>query len=373
MNRVLSAAALTLLGASAIACGSGNSTLGAASTDGGDATASDAAMSSDVSTEAATGEPSGDGAGADAAPEAAAPEAAPPEAGEAGASGDVQALGDGGATEAEAGPYMGSLPTPPTMALFRFANWSPDAPAVDVCFAAHGTKAFQGPLVAALAVASQSDGGAAGLAFPLVSAYILVAPGQYDARVVVAGATNCAVGIRPDTTSLPILGAGGAETVALIGEVAPGGTDYKLHVLGFLDDVSTAGSAAIRVINAAPAMSQVDVGTGSLSGNTFLAIFRGVATGQASAPNEGWIPFLVDPNGYNANQPISGAKISAHASGGTADAVSATGFSAAPGSVTTLVVAGGTSTTSPALVSCADNAGTVGVLSDCTVLAPAGM
>jgi hypothetical protein len=365
MSPPFSTAAVTLLGASAIACGSNGSTLGAPTTDGGDATASDAAMSLDVSMEAATREAAGDGAGAEAAQDAATP--AP------GANGEAQASDDGDGAEAEAGPYMGSLSAPPTMALLRLANWSPDSPAVDVCIAPHGTKAFQGPLVAALAVVSQSDAGDEGIAFPLVSAYTPVAPGQYDARVVVAGATGCAVGIRPDATTLPTLGAGGAETVALIGEVAPGGADYKLHVLGFLDDVSTAGTAAIRVINAAPAMSQLDVGTGSLSGSTFLAIFRGVLVSQASTPSEGWIPSLVDANGYNANQPISGAKLSAHASGATVDAVSAANFSALSGSVTTIVVAGGTSSTSPALVACTDNAGTVDTLSDCNVLAPAGM
>jgi hypothetical protein len=366
MSTPFSTAAVTLLGASAIACGSNGSTLGAPTTDGGDATARDAAMSRDVSMEAATGEAAVDAADADAALDTATP--APD------VNGDAQASDDGNGAEAEAGPYMGSLPAAPTMALFRLANWSPDSPAVDVCIATHGTKAFQGPLVAALAVASQSDAGDEGIAFPLVSAYTLVAPGQYDARVVVAGATSCAVGIRPDTTTLPTLGAGGAETVALIGEVAPDGADYKLHVLGFLDDVSITGTAAIRVINAAPAMPEVDVGTGSLSAKSFLAIFRGVAIGQASAPSEGWIPFLVDANGYNANQPISGATLSAHASmGATIDAVVSTmAFSAPNGSVTTLVVAGGTSSTSPALISCADNAGTDGVLSDCTVLAPAG-
>jgi hypothetical protein len=294
------------------------------------------------------------------------------EAGEAAANGGTDAASDAANVDVEAGPYMGSLPMPPTMGLLRFANWSPDSPAFDMCIAAHGTTSFQGPLLSALAVA-QSDGGSEGLPFPLVSAYTLVPPGQYDARIVVGGTESCAVGIRPDTTDLPILAAGGAETVALAGEVVPVAADYRLHVLGFLDDISASGSAEIRVINAAPAMPLVDVGTGSLSGGNFLAIFRGVQVGQASAPPEGWIPFLVDTNGYNANQPVSNATLSAHASGVTIDAVVSGSFSAPSGAVTTVVVAGGTSSSSPALVACVDNAGTVGVLSDCDVLVEAGM
>jgi hypothetical protein len=340
-----------LLYATAIACGPASGNLAGSPTDGGDASTSDVATSSDVS--------------ADAVPDASTAEAA--------ALGDAQS-GDGSSSDSDAQPYLGSMQAAPTMALLRLANWSPDSPPVDICIAPHGTTAFQGPLVAALAVGVGCDGGAAGLPFPFASAYTPVPPGRYDARVVVAGATSCSVGILPDATSLPTLAVSSAETVALVGAVAPSGADYGLALTGFLDDLTApAGSSAIRAINAAPAMSQVDVGTGALFASSFLAIFRGVPFDHASAPNEAWIPYLVDANGYNSNKPISNSVLSAHASSSMVDAVSASGFSAPSGSVITIVVAGGTSSTSPALVVCADNAGTVCALSDCNVLSPAGM
>src|SRR5580658_9937302 len=182
MRTKLSVVALALLVLSVLACGSGGSTLAAASADdGGDATTSDApttdvALSSDglvdAVAEAGTDAPVGQ------------VDATAVEAGNAAASDAGDAASDAGNNAAEAGPYMGSLPTAATSALIRFANWSPDSPAFDMCIAPHGTTSFQGPLLSALAAATGSDAGSAGLAFPLVSAYTLVPPGQYDARIV---------------------------------------------------------------------------------------------------------------------------------------------------------------------------------------------
>lgn len=352
--------ALAVEGTSTLACGSGGSSL-SASNDGGDAASSDAGVSSEATMNADTSMRS-DAAAA------------------MGTESATDASLDAGVVDDAAS--LGNTPAPVTMALFRFANWSPDSPAFDMCIAPHGTKAFQGPLLSALTMTTGSDAGTDGLAFPLVSAYALVPPAQYDARIVVGGTTSCAVGIRADTTTLPALAAGGAETVGVVGEVAPNPGDFKLEVLGFLDDVMASESAKVRAINAASAgaMSLIDVGTGSLADNSFLAIFRGVQIAHASAPPEAWIPYLVDPNGYDPGAPILGAQLSAHISGtisgpdGGADLVVGAGlFSAPSGAVMTVVVAGGTSSTSPALVVCADNAGTTGPLSDCTIFADAGM
>jgi hypothetical protein len=351
--------ALAVGGTSTLACGSGGSSL-SASNDGGDAAPNDAGVGTEAAMSADTSM-SSDVAAA------------------MGTESSTDASLDAGVVD-DAG-YLGNTPAPVTTALFRFANWSPDSPAFDMCIAPHGTKAFQGPLLWALTMTG-SDAGTNGLAFPLVSAYAAVPPGQYDVRMVVGGTASCAVGIRADTTTLPALAAGGAETVAVVGEVAPNPGDFKLEVLGFLDDVVASGSAKIRAINAASAgaMSLIDVGTGTLADNSFLAIFRGVQIAHASAPSEAWIPYLVDPNGYDPGAPILAAQLSAHISGtisgpdGGADLVVGAGlFSAPNGAVMTVVVAGGTSSASPALVVCADNAGTTGPLSDCTVFADAGM
>src|SRR5580692_3741297 len=77
------------------------------------------------------------------------------------------------------------------LARVRFANWSPDSPAVDFCLAEHGTTEFQGPLLAGLAAQIDRAGlvgaGQAVLQFPDVSAYISVEPQALDVRIVAAG------------------------------------------------------------------------------------------------------------------------------------------------------------------------------------------
>jgi hypothetical protein len=174
--------------------------------------------------------------------------------------------------------------------------------------------------------------------------------------------------MRTDT-SLPPLAAGGAVTVAMMGVVTPTTGIPKLRIVPFADDLSAAaGTAAIRVINAAPSMAQVDLGTGTLASKKFLAIFRQVSFGMAGQPSGGWIPFLVDANGYNANQPISSTVLSAHPTGATSDAVVTSGpTSIAAGAVVTIAVVGGTSGVSAGLVECFDTAGIASTVSDCIV------
>src|SRR5580704_12402257 len=84
----------------------------------------------------------------------------------------------------------------PTQAMVRFAQLSPDAPALDVCLAAHGTGDYRGPLLAQFAedAGLPGDASAPGLSFAEVSAYFAIEPGTYDVRLVAAGATSCAVG-----------------------------------------------------------------------------------------------------------------------------------------------------------------------------------
>jgi hypothetical protein len=343
MSRVLSAIFIAFFGAAAVACGSGGSST--SPSDAGDATTSETGLS-DVVDASGDGSQVVDDAG----------------------NGEAGSLSADAEPEFDAGPYIGSMPAPVTSALLRLANWSPDSPSADFCIAPHGTTAFQGPFVAAIAAATQSDAGEAGVAFPLVSAYALVAPGTYDFRIVVAGAASCAVGIHPDTALSP-LAAGGAATVAMMGVVTPTAGIPKLRVVPFADDLSAAaGTAAIRVINASPGMPQADVGTGTLASKKFLAIFRNVSFGMTGQPPGGWIPFLVDANGYNANQPISNTVLSAHLSGATSDgAQTSSPTSIAVADVVTIVVVGGTSGVSPSLVECFDTAGIADTLSDCIV------
>lgn len=330
---------LALVAASTLACGSGSSTLLTGPADAGDSSTTDSEL---------------------------------PDAAGNIDEGGTAISSDSAATETA--PDLGSKPAPPTMALLRFANWSPDAPTIDMCVAPHGTTSFQGPIMAQLAAVEENDGGTeneggvTGLGSPLVSAYILMAPAQYDARVVVAGSGSCAVGIGQDATQLPSLQAGGAETLAIVEQAASAPLDYKMRIIGFRDDVSPTGATAIRIINAVPAMPQIDVGTGNLASNNFLAIFQHVPIDMTGQSNGAWIPFLLDPNGYYANAAIRGMLLSAHATGATTDAVTASNpTTISPGSVVTIAVVGRAAGTGTALVECFDNAGTVGTLSDCLI------
>src|SRR4051794_33848387 len=72
-----------------------------------------------------------------------------------------------------------------TVARIRVAHLSPDAPAVDICVAQHGTTAFSGPFLAAAGMKT-------GLTYGQVTNYMEIAPAQYDVRIVAPGAKNCA-------------------------------------------------------------------------------------------------------------------------------------------------------------------------------------
>jgi hypothetical protein len=361
MNRILTFVALALVGSGAPACSGSGSTL---VNNSGDATTSDAA--GDAALEATLSDAALEASLGDATSEETGPDAGA--VGASDATSDSPGSSEGGVVQDDAGPYIGSMPAPTTTALLRFANWSPDSPPADFCIAPHGTGSFLGPIVAGLSVASDSDAGADGVPFPFASAYTVVSPGAYDVRIVVGGTPICAVAIHPDTP-LPALAAGGAETVALIGELQPAVTgDYKLHVTVFPDDVSASGAIGLRVINAAAGMSLIDFGTGSLA-TTFLSIFRGVPVGQVGLPSGAWIPFLVDAKGYLSSSALASVVLSAHPTGGAADAVvTPTVVSVASGALVTFVVAGSGSSPSATLVQCIDNAGTASPFAACTVL-----
>jgi hypothetical protein len=110
--------------------------------------------------------------------------------------------GGGGDSSADAAPA-------PAQTYLRIGHVSPDSPPLDVCVAPHGAIVFQGPLVgqlaAGLAAASgragdagdaggaqaEEDAGAAGVVYGQISAYVPLPPGQYDVRIVAAGASSC--------------------------------------------------------------------------------------------------------------------------------------------------------------------------------------
>jgi hypothetical protein len=283
--------------------------------------------------------------------------------------------GDAGdaTTSADSAPADGALAETSTSAraYLRVANWSPDAPAVDFCIAPHGTSAYQGPLAGALAASAEASSQA--LSFPSVSAYVGLAPGAYDVRVVAFGAATCGVGIGNDLTTLPALAPNTFGTVALLGENVPNGGDPGLSVVGFVDGATTTGGVSLRFVNASPGLASATLGTGALSNKSFKALFSGVAFGTASTSAEAQKPDAatvpVDAHGYLLNQTLSGVTLSAHAAAATADAVVTSNLSVAAGADVTIVLVGGTSSGVPArLLECADNAGSAGEFSDCMLL-----
>jgi hypothetical protein len=279
---------------------------------------------------------------------------------------------DGNAPDAE--------PPPLPIALVRVANWSPDAPAVDFCLAAHGTTAFQGPLLGH--ASALLDAAAPPLGYPDVSAYVQVPPGQYDVRAVVAGASDCSAGIGADLTSAPSLGIGTFATLALLGKAqggAPGSGGAKLQLAAFVDEGVSSGKVALRFVNAAaaPEMGSADFGTGT-AGASFKPISKSVAFGAVGAiPDAGGVDggIKADSHGYAIVPALASATLSAHATGSATDAVVARGVTIAAGAVVTaaLLVAPAVTDDGGAtfqLLECVDNAGTVGVTGSCTVIGP---
>ena len=182
-------------------------------------------------------------------------------------------------------------------ARLRVAHLSPDAPAVDVCIAAHGTDNFTGPVLA-------NAGGPLGLAYGQVTKYIDVASVQYDVRLVAPGSADCSRGLVPDFTELPELTSGASATIAATGNLEHGG-NAAFALRAYIDDAEiAAGKTKLRFIHASPGTPAVDVGLGG--GALFTSVFDNVEYGAAQTVVAG---------------PASGVEISARVHGTTEDAI----------------------------------------------------
>jgi hypothetical protein len=310
----------------------------------------------------------------------------------------------------------------PGVASVRIAHVSPDAPALDVCVALHGTTDFRGPLIAQLAASlagggsadggKEDDAGPVGLAFSQVSAYLSLAPGQYDVRLVAAGAQTCAspaavddqnesveggddageasvvleagtgleggMGLAggatpfapPDSVNLPALQANTFTTLVIAGDLTPAGDDAPLGVSLLTDDDELAGGAAsLRAINAVPSLPALDFGLGS--GAAWMPMLTDVAFGKASSmsgPGQG----TVDANGYVPIPTFVGQAMSAcvPSSDAGVDVATAGAVDVELGAIATVMAIGGKSGDSaqpPELLICIDNEPSGGLLSDCSV------
>lgn len=295
---------------------------------------------------------------------------------------DATVLDDAPGADDEAGD-AGAETAVPTQALLRFANWSPDAPAADFCIAPHGTTAFQGPMLSSRA--AQLDAGSGALPFPSVTAYLLVEPGPYDARLVAPGATDCNAKITADATGLPVLPAGGVGTIALVGATNPQHGEPALAMVGFLDDLSNVPPSLfnLRDINAAPDLPEVDLGM--IVAGVFQRIqpnIAGVAFGMAShqltnPPDPNGTP---DLHGYVPQGPVVNATFAAAATvptllDGSAGSLvaAAPGITIEHGAIVTFVVVGSTSQADAGpriaqLLECIDNGAAPGLAGTCQVV-----
>jgi hypothetical protein len=288
---------------------------------------------------------------------------------------------DGGSDGAASGEA-----STPTQTYLRIANVSPDMPSIDICLAPHGTGSFQGPLIGHVVAAASGDGGegaeaeadeggaaAPGVAYPQVSAYLSLDPGQLDVRIVPAGAASCSpIPFLPDGTDLPSLALGAYSTLLVAGDLAPAGADPGVTVAVLPDDAVLAGGAAsLRAINAMPGDPALDFGVGSADA-PWLPLFTGVRFAAASAqvnPDDG----ILDSAGYASIAPFADEAMSARPSSSDAgtDVASASAVTIPLGSIATVIAIGGKTGDAahpPGLLLCTDNAPSGGILADCSIV-----
>jgi hypothetical protein len=270
----------------------------------------------------------------------------------------------------ESGPESGIDASPPTLSFVRLADFAPDAPAsgYDFCLTLAGTTTWMGPLLASsFPRGSLGQGGANGIQFPWVSAYLGVPPGTYDLQLVAPGATDCQTGVIAPTFGLPGLVVGAHTTFAVVGNVLQRGSDAALKIAVFADDTTVTERAALRFINAISTVGYADVGTGLEMNGTFAPLVIDVAfatVGMVLADGG-----ATDPNGYLTLAPVSGAVFSAHPTGvTTTDSDSATNVSLMARSVTTVVLLDSQNGRPQQFLACTETAPPNGAQSPCTVL-----
>lgn len=237
----------------------------------------------------------------------------------------------------------------------RVVHGSPDAPAVDFCVKGSTAADFLGPVLNGLLSAP------AGLAYPQVTKYLPLPADTYTVRLVAPGQTSCAtaLGGLPDVTGLAVA-ADKSYSVAAIGMLTPAGGAKAFEVKAFEDDSAVgAGKIKLRFIHASPDTPNVDVGLGS--GAAFTPVFTNVPYGAAGAVGGG---------AYLETAPISGATLSARATGTTTDALVIPGVSVPADTIVTAFAIGnlGGAPQPLKVLVCLDNAAPTGNLTTCNVV-----
>ena len=247
----------------------------------------------------------------------------------------------------------------PERAMVRIAHLSPDAPAVDVCIAPTGTHAWGKPLLGSL-------GASSGLAYSKITTYVKLPIATYDARIVLAGAADCASPAVPDTVGIAVT-PGIYATVAAIGDLDRSGTaahDPGFQLKTFVDaSAVTASKIKLRFVHASPGTPAVDVGLGSST--SWTKVFANVSFGNVATNSP------MDAQGYIETNPFSSA-VSARLANTHADALIVPHVAPMANSITTAFAIGGKtgSSVNPLRVLlCSDNAPAAGLLTQC-VTAP---
>jgi hypothetical protein len=121
------------------------------------------------------------------------------------------------------------------------------------------------------------------------------------------------------------------------------------------------------VIDAAPSLSYVNIGTGSMAGGTYRLLFAAVTFGTPASVAAGGQMF--DSNGYAQLMPLSGVELNVQPLNTSGrDVATASNVSLGKGAVETLVIIGGkTGGAAPQIMMCDDAAAAGGADSPCKV------
>jgi hypothetical protein len=305
---------------------------------------------------------------------------------------DASALDDGGDDAGVVGPMP--------KAYVRFADWAPDGlPGFDICVVPHGSSLDAGTWLPGMGAMTMGPLLGKLVAFPNVSPYVPIPVGTYDVTVLSQGAKTCSQSaVTP--IPLPALADGSRATVAIIGDLAPIGTDSPAQGIALADDAvgPQGGKAAVRFVDAMPSASNVVFGIGAVVSATFQPLTAAVASGGLPAgPAMNGSP--ADANGYILLDPLRGGSLSAQslsnqsgafvgssttfsfdggfpAAGqptvyaGTNDVATGSNASWGAGNVVTVALIDGNWGTTPQIQLCVDNAGPAGWPASCTVLSP---
>ena len=240
---------------------------------------------------------------------------------------------------------------------FRIVNLVADLPEADICLAPHGTTNYTQRLLGTV-------GYTRGVKYREMTAYNQTQSGDYDARVVMAGAANCDTPLLglPDQTNLAPMIAGNTYTIALMGRVATGSAQpFQMHI--YQDETTPiSGKVDLRFIHAAVGVPAIDVGIG-MSG-AIVTVFTNVAFAEVGKGNG------VDALGYAQVAGISGGSLIMRTMGTTTAIFAATGVTLTPGTIVTVFAIGDLGGAPAALqfMICIDGTRGSGPLTECTAV-----